>query len=331
MAQFKFDEGKCDVVDRHKLKRYREHAERWFAWLASDEEHAISKQLSDLLWHDAVFRVLNEARRLAGAEASASRAPLLAQFIDQGYVSGQVLGISKLVESSPDGPNTTRGVVSLKRVVDELSANRDIFTREIFVAHDGLPYDYTPVEQAFLADQSAKRGTQPALVGLEIEGPKAWDSSKGLHELFDRLAGLDPAVRQRDDRLPDRVFDTLAQALEDPVFAGVRALRHKRLAHAADAISRLHSPPKSGLKLDDTARAHRILLGVLQAISAGVLHGAWRGAAIPVAQFDIFEHFPEPLIRLDQVERLRQTWDEIAVERDRWLAEGYSNFLGLPA
>lgn len=330
MPQFKFDEGQCDVADRDKLKRYRGHAERWFDWLATDEEHAIGKQLSDLMWHDAVFRVLNEARRLEGAEASSSRAPILAQFVDQGYVSGQVLGISKLVEPSPKVPNTKKGVISLKRVVDELSDNRDLFTREVFVAHDGLPYDPAPVRRAYLDDYVARHGDKPAFEAMETEGPKAWDTAERLHELFDRLSGIKPDARQREDRLPDQTFDTLLKALDDPVFTDIRALRHKRLAHAADAASRLHTIPK-GLKLDDAARAHRILLAVLQAISAGLLYGGWRASAIPVDQFDTFRNFSGPLVREDQIDQLRKLWDQVAAERDGWLGEGYADLLGLPA
>ena len=326
MPAFKFPEDQCDVQDRGRFKRYREHAERWFTWLESDEDHAISRQISDLLWHDAVFRILNEGRRVDGAEASASRAGLLAQFVDQGYVAGQVLGISKLVEPSPAVPNTKKGVVSLKRVVDELSANRDLFTREIFVAHDGLPFDYHPVMAVSIADIAAKGG----FVHMDPEGPEAWDTSKRLHELFDRLSGIKAEARQRDDRLPDGIFDTLVKALGDPVFADIRTLRHKRLAHAADAVSRLQVAPKTGVKLDEAAQAHRILLGVLQAISAGLLYGAWRAEAIPVAQFDLFGHFADPFVHENQIPRLRETWDAIAAERTQWLADGYSEFLGLP-
>jgi len=331
MPQFKFVEDQCDVADRDKLKLYRECAERWFDWLATDEEHAISRQLSDLMWHDAVFRVLNEARRLEGADASSSRAPVLAGFIDQGYVSGQVLGISKLVEPSPPGRNTKKGVISLKRLVDELSDNRGLFTREVFVAHDGLPYDPGPVKRACLDRYFAHQGDKPAFEAMETEGPRAWDTSERLHELFDRLTGIKPEARQREDRVPDQTFDTLLKALDDPVFSDILTLRHKRLAHAADAVSRLHALPKVGLKLDDAARAHRILLGVLQAISAGLLYGDWRASAIPIAQFDTFERFSGQLVREDQIQRLREVWDQISAERDRWLHEGYADLLGLPA
>lgn len=326
---FKFSEDQCDVADRDKLKRYRENAARWFDWLETDDAHAITRQLSDLMWHDATFRILNEARRLEGAEASSSRAPLLAQFIDQGYVSGQVLGISKLVEPSPNVPNTKKGVISLKRLVDELSEHRDLFTREVFVAHDGLPYDYEAVHQVYLAKLFERHGTEPVFEAMETEGPEAWDTAQRLHELFDRLSGIKPHARQREDRLPDSIFDTLTKALDDSIFENIRVLRHKRLAHAADAVSRLQKTAKAGLKMDETAQAHRILLGVLQAISAGLLYGSWRASAIPVAQFNIFEHFPEPLAREDQVGRLREAWDGIAAERDQWLTDGYADLLGL--
>ena len=165
---------------------------------------------------------------------------------------------------------------------------------------------------------------------LATEGPEAFDSAARLHELFDRLSGMKPEARTRDDRLPDNLFDTLVKALDDDVFADIRTLRHKRLAHAADAVSRLQVTPKAGLRLDEAARAHRILLGVLQAISAGVLYGPWRAEAIPVPQSDIFAHFPEPFVREDQVDRLREIWDALAKERSNWLSEGYSDLLGLP-
>ena len=323
MAKFGFSENDCDVHDREKLARYRALASRWFEWLDDDDEHAIGRQISQLMWHDAVFRALNDARRLEGAEKTSSRAPTLAQFIDQGYVSGQVLGISKLVEySNPKQP--TKGVISLKRIVDEMSANRDLFTREIFVAHDGLPYDGAAAEAAFL-EKVATSGFE----AMDTEGPLAWDSAARLHELFDRISGVKPGTRQRDDRLPDEVFDRLVAALDDPVFGDIRLLRHKSLAHAADAASRLQAPPRKGLTMSMVASAHRILLGVQQAVSAGLLYGSWRGAAIPVAQHDIFALFEEPFIPPGQEATLRASWDANAAERDEWLKDAYAEFIPL--
>lgn len=212
-------------------------------------------------------------------------------------------------------------------LADEIAAGADT----LLSGAGDLPYDYAAVEQAYLAKRFEQHGTEPGFEWMETEGPGAWDSSQRLHELFDRLSGIKADDRQRQDRLPDVIFDALLKALEDPVFEDIRVLRHKRLAHAADAVSRLQKTAKAGLKMDETAQAHRILLGVLQAISAGLLYGSWRASAIPIAQFNTFEHLAEPLARADQVGRLREAWDGIAAERDQWLNDGYTDLLGLPS
>lgn len=325
MPAFKFSEADCDVHDREKLSRYRDLAANWFEWLDGDPEQSISRQLSALMWNDAVFRTLNEARRVPGAEQSSSRAPLLASFIDQGYVNVQVLGISKLLEPNPR--QAGKGVISLKRIVDEMAANRDVFSREVFVAHDGLPYDFAPVRQANLQDIFARHGTNPGFEAMDVEGPKAWDSAQRQHELFDRLSGVGEAERTREDRIKEELFDAFLKALDDPLFQDVKNLRHKSLAHAADAASRLQVAHRKGFKLGDAAEAHRILLGVLQAISAGVLYGSWRAAAIPVPQHDIFEHFGDPFVQADQIATLRANWDALAAEPDAWLKDGYGQYI----
>ena len=325
MAQFKFKENDCDVHDREKLTRYRENAERWFEWIDGDPEHSISRQLSALMWNDAVFRTLNEARRVEGADKSASRAPLLASFLDAGYVNVQVLGISKLLEKNP--PQANKGVISLRRIVDELSANRDLFTREVFIAHDGLPYDFEAIQKAHMEQLLAKHGTEPVFEAMDVEGPQAWDTAQRQHQLFDRLSGVKPEHRSREDRIGDQLFDELCKALEDPIFKDIKDLRHKSLAHAADAASRLQAAHRNGFKLGDAAAAHRILLAMLQAISAGLLYGSWRAAAIPVPQHDIFTHFADPLVQEDQIAKLRAHWDELSKERDSWLKDGYAQFI----
>src|SRR3954447_6200604 len=101
MPPYTYPPEQCDVEDQKKLVAYRQAVTRWFEWLHADPEHSISSQLSDLLWQDAVFRVFNEARRYVDEDGpTSSVAPILAQFIDRGYVASQVLGISKLVEWS---------------------------------------------------------------------------------------------------------------------------------------------------------------------------------------------------------------------------------------
>ena len=65
------------------LDDYRAAHTRWIEWLDGDPVHSINGQLSQLMWQDAVFRTLNEARKATHATRPTSAvAPLLAQFLD---------------------------------------------------------------------------------------------------------------------------------------------------------------------------------------------------------------------------------------------------------
>src|SRR5262245_30956085 len=91
----------------------------------------------------------------------------------------------------------TSGVISLRRLINELRSNWRLFTRENFVCHDGLPYDY----EAVMVKEMAARAGEGAFWG-STTGPDAWATSRMAHEQFDRLAGIDPSERTREDRLP---------------------------------------------------------------------------------------------------------------------------------
>lgn len=88
----------CDVDDHESLAAYRYKLTEWHDWLEGDDPHSIWNQITGLAWNGAVFRVLNESRRLAkqdGGEWAATNG-LIARFVDQGYVSGMVLGVRRL-------------------------------------------------------------------------------------------------------------------------------------------------------------------------------------------------------------------------------------------
>lgn len=307
---------------------FRDARKRWLTWLSEDEEHSISGQLSQLLWQDAAFRTFNQARLLTKDQAPTSAvAPLLARFLDQGYVAGQVLGISKLVEFS-DPKHPKKGVVSLRRLVDELIANRHLLTRENYLAQDNLPYDYEPVRAAAWAEAFKNAENGVAFWHGEVGGPQDYDSAQRLHELFDRLSGISPDKREKTDLIADATLKRLDDALQDPVFESIKLLRHKTLAHAADSFSRgqVDGLPK-GLKFEEVDRALNILLGVTQVISATFLYSAWRGSAVPVAQHDQLEHLDLAFTATPDIERLREFWNAHSAERDGWLSEAHEALL----
>jgi hypothetical protein len=95
-------------------------------------------------------------------------------------------------------------------------------------------------------------------------------------------------------------------ALNDEVFAAIRSLRHKTIAHAADAFSRSQvDKAKSGLTFNEVDRATHILLAVRQVLQAGVLYSSWRAGAVPVPQHNQLEFLDLPFARGGLVDGLR--------------------------
>lgn len=308
MAPYKFAESDCDVICKTALERFRKKRSAWIGWLDCDPVHAIVKQLHDMTWHDVTYRTFNEARRLADGRPTAALAPLLAEFIDVGYVSTQVLAISRLTERNPRKPK--HAVLSLKRLVDDISAERALITRENYVSHDGLTYDYEPVRSKHLATLKSGVRFRPTT------GWDAWEMSERMHAEFDRLSSVTPAHRSRNDQIHADVFARLCGALEQPVFKEIRVLRHKIIAHAADPATRPEFV--SDITLGKIADAHKALMQVTQVVSSLVLCGGGVGT-FPHPQFDQLQHLDAQFVPTNHIDQLRAFWNSQEAERDNWI------------
>lgn len=304
----------CDVHDYTKLIRYRERAETWVSVLSGDPLNSVSAQLIDMFWNDAVWRSLNESRRLAIDREGIGTPGIVAALLDRGYLTGQVLSVSRLLERS--SRNATKQVNSLRRIADELSAERGLFTREVFVAHDGLPFDWEAVRE--------RVGFQAGVVWRDTAGPNAWEMALLRHKEFDRLSGVSSGQRSRNDLISDHLWQKFEQTLNDPVFEDILAFRHKSIAHAADEFSRSAAPNlRLGVSLNEFARAHYLLLGLYQAISANLLYQSWLGSAVPVPQVDQFEDLDLRLLEDDARPSMKEFWDDHCSEREGWLTSAY--------
>lgn len=310
------------------LDDYRAAHARWMEWLDGDPVHSINGQLSQLMWQDAVFRTFNEARKATqSAGPSAAVAPILAQFLDQGYVSSQVLGISKLVEYS-DPKRPKQGVISLRRLVDDVIANHGLLTRANFIGLEGAPYDYEPIRAKELQAQMEKANNGVAVFWTGGGGEQDWALAERMHEQFDKLSGVNAEARSPDDLVSRELLAGADAALNDDVFTVIRTLRHKTIAHAADAFSRQQvDAAKSGLSFNEVDRAARILMSVRQVMQAGVLFSSWRAGAVPVPQQNQFEFLDLPFTAADKVNDLQAFWANHSDTRDQWLGEGYKTLM----
>lgn len=321
---FSYHISECDVGNRAILEAFRVKLIEWDTLLNGDEHHSIASQFGDMMWQDASWRLANEARSYANADGpNASVAPLLARMLDRGYVAGQVIAITRLLEpSNPAHPK--KGVVSLRRIVDDIKANRALITRENFVAHDALPFDYEPVEQAVMAEIAARAVNAGGVTfeHMDTTGPMAFDMAKQQHEQFDKIAETQGS-RNRGDLIADSFFDRIESLLGDPLFGQIKDLRNKSIAHAADAFSRSQATGlRGGLTLNEFERAQYLLFAVYQTLSV-ILLGQWRAAAVPVAQHNILEHLDGPFILEARHADARAYWEKHCEEREAWMQNAF--------
>lgn len=309
---YRYAVEQCDVEDQEGLKAFRAKRTAWINLLQDDPTHSVSSQLSSLLWQDATFHLFNEMRRLIPQErTTAMRAPLLAEALDNGYVTNMVLGIGRLTD--PQSANPKKGVVSLRRVFNDVRDCRGLISREIYVCHDGLPYDPSTVPPPW------ERGVRPGAIiqGAVIGGPLDGNTTERLHGYFDGLAGKTPTDRTRTDQISDSIFAETEALLTSPAIKKVRDLRNKFVAHAADATSRA-TVALSGFSISmaDVETALRALLRAHDKISSDLLWSSG-GGLMPTAQFDVLEGLTEGLTD-EELAELRAVWARLVDERDEW-------------
>ena len=248
------DEPLIDVCDKVNLMQYREKRGEWLYLLNNDEHHAIWKQIMAMIWDDLSFHILNKSRK----PNSSATNPLLANFIDRGYILGQVIALRKLVENNPKKPE--KGVISLRRLLADLCKNIGLLTREIYVSHDGLPYDYEAVERQWWEQHLGQisNGNHTIMSYIPTTGSGAFNMSKRSHEQFDKLSGVRPENRSRTDCISASVFCTLNRWIEDSGAEAIIKMGNKFLAHAADSVSRASVSIKmEGISINKIAAAHR--------------------------------------------------------------------------
>ena len=294
-------------VDAARVIAFRELRDQILGLLETDPQ-SIRKQLSELFWQDATFRLFNLARRFStpGQEKSAV-AGLLANYLDTAYVTREVVEVSRLLERP--GPDPAKGVISLPAVVELLRKGTLVITRDVYVCHDGLPYDY---EAAAAADFRKH---------LAAGGGFRWSSteptqSEFAHATFDRLSGKRPEDRQPSDTLKPGLLRWLERHLVCDEAAKILRLRNKVFAHAANSHSRGGGWEREGISLNDVDAVHKRILEVAEVLSTSVSGDTLTPAAVP--QFDILDGLSRPFIAEADRAELYEAWASYTHEREQW-------------
>ena len=304
--RYKTPIDQCDVVDREALKQYRVKRYEWLSWyeLRKGEPNTIQQQLFSMLFLDFEYRILASARQNPDDSAAfSSQSGLLSHFLDQGYVATQVFAIRKLLDKRKD-------VFSLRRLLDDIADHRNLITRENYVCHDGLPYDSE-------AWQSQAQRVEVQIWGIEAPGLGRFLGSRVRHQMFDRLSGVLPTVRERGDLIKEEVFQKLKKLLVNSTAQKIVLLGNKFFAHAATEDSR-GSLAFSGIKLSDVDEVHRAFVRVERAITDLLLFIAIARQVVPMRPLGMFKGLEHPYASAESIKNMDKIWDQLEGERNQW-------------
>ncbi|MEQ8829155.1 MAG: hypothetical protein RLW87_05045 [Alphaproteobacteria bacterium] len=240
----------------------------------NDEHHAIWQVLAGMVWNEVAFNTLAE---IADSNSDSSlNNPLIVEAILEGHIAVQVLAIRRLTD-------TTKRVISLSNLIKDVRKNRNLLTRENYVAFDGLPYEYEDAKEEHL------KNIGTGFVRLETTGSRAFWSAQRAHEQFDRLSGVRPDQRKRDDRIPATLFDTIESWIKDCGAKEIANWSHNFLAHAGSLASREENLAYdlNGAKISNAIKG---LAQATEAVSAYILYSSGRmNSLMATPQYDQFQ------------------------------------------
>ncbi len=259
-----------------------------------------------MAWTDVSFKALTHFA--INDENNGLNNALLAEALLEGHVATQILAIRRLID---DGNSD---IISLRRLVKDLRRNSALLTRENYVCFDGLPYDYAAVQQKQMMERAGK-----GFFWGETSGPLAHVTSRMAHEQFDKLAGIDPMKRSREDRLPVSLLTTVERWLDDSGAGQLAKWSHVFLAHAGgpQARKRIADLKVTTNKITDAIKA---LARVTEAISSWLLCAGGRtNILMPTAQFNPFEKLDKPIMRAGGEADAYKFWHQLSDERNHYL------------
>jgi hypothetical protein len=247
----------------------------------------------------------------------------VARFIDQSYVSSQLLSIRRLTESNR---RSDADAITLPRLLEDLKEHAALFTSEIYVCHNGLPFDPNPHLRRHAAE--AVRSGGASIWGMPTSGPEAYFTAIRTHEHFDRLAGTCGRTWCRDNKLDPHILVKLRSKLG--CCGALNKVASKFIAHAADAKSRSQiNEQERRVTLDRIEACHRIICRVATYISLPLLNISGTDP-IPTPQYNHLEHLDKAWVEPTDLTALARFWSLRAEKVEKWAEGDWQQILGLP-
>ncbi|MDT0358627.1 hypothetical protein RJO15_22760 [Herbaspirillum huttiense F1] len=304
---YRYPIDECDIpVVRHPLlQEYRKFRHACLESLNGHSPTSVMNQVYDLTWYTAVFRTLNESRRM---EPERNVNGAMWGLITAGYAQMMILGIRRLVDRDPQTD-------SLWSVIDRLEKRPEFLTRELFICYDGLPFAPTPGHKAL--QEKVLTSDEPQYRRLPMAGPDAWAASELMHAAFDKWLGA-PQRRRRLDRIPGGVLVKLKDRLNGPAIKTIKTIADRHVAHA----ERISPDSKTHLETtyNDINNALSEIVRIANYVSGHVFYDTTFGSAVATPQYDVLEALDQPWVTTANLSALNEQWHRISNEMDEWVS-----------
>jgi len=306
LAVYEYQIDQCDVLDKDRLNRYRNKRAEWKAWLISDDINSIWRQITPMLFYEALFKTIIDLRKFAAMNASNDVGfnEAVMRMIDAGFVAMQAMEIRRLTDKQSNDKN--KSVISLRGLINDIRSNREAITREVYVGYDGLPYDYTASKASWI-EQITREGAQRTTESPAMSGSKAWSPAELAHKRFDCLSKCaDPTKRDREDIIVDDLFDRLVSLLD--ICQDVRTYADKFIAHSAEPANRADlTDSQTSITLNRLTQCHKAIYEVADFI-LGPLLGLGTCSPMLIPQYNHLANLEKAWLSNDQMNMAREFW-----------------------
>ena len=232
------------------------------------------------------------------------------RLLEAGFAATQAVGIRRLTEKQ--FPNESRRVNSLKALVDDIRANRELLTREAYLACRDLPYDPAPVKDNFFKSLIAS-GQFNSYIGLDTSGPEAWAESERTHKQFDELS---ESGRSAETLISLKWFDLLDSKIKSCNDIG--EFTNKFVAHAAHPVGRATlTETQMQVTINQLKACHQAIIEVIAFIGFRILQDAV-AVSVPTSQFDVLQNLEKRWIAEGEIEKARNIWDKHVMDIENW-------------
>lgn len=325
MSRISVPIDQCDVCDKASLSKYRAARLEWIRQLQApnDQDRSylpIWDQIQILIKNHFIYELILETR---GAPDEigfipASRNNMIGNFIDKLFWKDQMLSIRKLIDNK--SKRNCRQIVSIKRLISDIKLDKNLITRENYVCHDGVVYDWERDRRNHISSMKIGDYQDANMNELPSHGPGSFHTSEYRHKIFDSLSGKIQNKRNRKDGISDDYFDKICENIKDIDLRNIEKFVSKRIAHMGDPLHDANLLSESDLPNVATVRdAIRRLYETALQLSLQVIGFAeFQPLPLPKQPGVFLNGLENPWIPSSRLGDLRSFWEQKAAEIDQW-------------